>query len=156
MLVRQRLLSPEILKKVKDSERINTEKLWKKYHFHCHNYFLKTPYQMGILLKPSENAFLFKILMRISHLQLFLQRKYRSSWPDVFCKKSVLKIFTKYTGKRLCTWQDLLPSRSHVFSVERKLSEIFLVTQQTLADSNSTIETQEKVGKYIDSSQDRH
>lgn len=74
----------------------------------------------------------------------------------MFCKKSVLKIFTKYTGKHLCTWQDLLPSRSHVFSVERKLSEIFLVTQQTLADSNSTIETQEKVGKYIESSQERH
>ena len=91
MLVRQRLLSPEILKKVKDSERINTEKLWKKYHFHCHNYFLKTPYQMGIFLKPSENAFLFKILMRISHLQLFLQRKYRSSWPDVFIKNLFLK-----------------------------------------------------------------
>ena len=29
-------------------------------------------------------------------------QKYRSSRTEVFCKKSVLKYFTKFTGKRLC------------------------------------------------------
>ena len=28
--------------------------------------------------------------------------KYKSSLPEVFCKKGVLKHFTKFTGKRLC------------------------------------------------------
>ena len=68
----------KILKKVKDFERIDTEKLLKKYHFHFHNYFLKNPYQMDIILKPYQNASLFiwiEILIRISHLQLFFTNK---------------------------------------------------------------------------------
>ena len=93
MLVRQRLLSPEILKKVKDSERINTEKLWKKYHFHCHNYFLKTPYQMGILLKPSENAFLFKILMRTVIFKCF----YKENREAVGRMCPVKNLFLKFS-----------------------------------------------------------
>ena len=30
------------------------------------------------------------------------QINYRSSRPDVFCKKGVLRNFAKYTGKHLC------------------------------------------------------
>ena len=35
---------------------------------------------------------------RSSHLQIF----FRSSRPEVFCKKSVLRDFAKFTGKHLC------------------------------------------------------
>ena len=47
-----------------------------------------------ILLKPCART----------HCEIFLSvfRKYRSSHPEVFCKKSVLKNFAKFTGKQLC------------------------------------------------------
>ena len=31
-----------------------------------------------------------------------LSNLYRSSLPDMFCKKGVLKILVKFTGKHLC------------------------------------------------------
>ena len=32
----------------------------------------------------------------------FLHKLFASSRPDVFCKKGVLRNFTKFTGKQLC------------------------------------------------------
>ena len=32
----------------------------------------------------------------------FLNKIYKSSCPEVFCKKGVLRNFTKFTGKHLC------------------------------------------------------
>ena len=37
------------------------------------------------------------------------KRNTRSSRPEVFCEKSVLRNFTKFTGKRLC--QSLFPNK---------------------------------------------
>ena len=34
--------------------------------------------------------------------QFSRKRQYRSRRPEVFCKKGVLKNFTKFTGKQLC------------------------------------------------------
>ena len=36
-------------------------------------------------------------------------RYFRSSHPEVFCKKGVFRNFTKFTGKHLWTWQRCLP-----------------------------------------------
>ena len=38
----------------------------------------------------------------IWNLKLLGQWVYRSSCPEVFCKKGVLRNFTKFTGKDLC------------------------------------------------------
>ena len=34
--------------------------------------------------------------------EIFFMDKYRSSHPEVFCKKGVLRNFAKFTGKHLC------------------------------------------------------
>ena len=52
----------------------------------------------------------------INHLTIALEKLqfYRSSHPEAFCKKGVLKIFAKFTGKHLC--------QSLFFSCRLKLS----------------------------------
>ena len=39
---------------------------------------------------------------KVSHFNKFTGLQLRSSRPDVFCKKRVLKDFAKFTGKHLC------------------------------------------------------
>ena len=52
-----------------------------------------------------------KSLLSISSLggkeTVKLMKKFRSSCPEVFCKKGVFKNFTKFTGKHLC-WSLIL------------------------------------------------
>ena len=37
-----------------------------------------------------------------SSLMIVICSKTRTSWPDVFCNKGILKNFAKFTGKELC------------------------------------------------------
>ena len=46
-------------------------------------------------------AFL-QILQSIPNVFLRISRNFRSSRPEVFCKKDILKYFEKITGKHLC------------------------------------------------------
>ena len=39
---------------------------------------------------------------KLNLLQANVSFLYRSSYPEVFCKKDVFKNFTKFTGKHLC------------------------------------------------------
>ena len=39
---------------------------------------------------------------RIVEINLDVKASYRSSCPDVFCKKGALRNFAKFTGKYLC------------------------------------------------------
>ena len=36
------------------------------------------------------------------HLEPFQLTAFRSSRPEVFCKKGILRNFTKFTGQQLC------------------------------------------------------
>ena len=48
-------------------------------------------------------SFSAKILHKIYHsMKPFNENRVRSSRPEVFCKKGVLKNFTRFTGKYLC------------------------------------------------------
>ena len=59
---------------------------------------------------------------RSSHLQIF----FRSSRPEVFCKKSVLRDFAKFTGKHLC--QSLFINN---FADQVTLAQVFTVNFAT-------------------------
>ena len=41
-------------------------------------------------------------LTKVGWIQNFLKSGYRSSRPEVFCEKGVLRNFAKFTGKYLC------------------------------------------------------
>ena len=43
-----------------------------------------------------------KLVSFKDYFSLVMSRKYRSSRPDVFCEKGVVKNFAKFTGKHLC------------------------------------------------------
>ena len=47
-------------------------------------------------------------LLQFSHWHVTFQKLYRSSRPEVFCKKSVLRSFGKFTGKHLCKSQAFI------------------------------------------------
>ena len=55
-----------------------------------------------------------------------IRRSYRSSYPEVFCKKGVLENVAKFTGKHLCQilfFNKVAETLAQVFSCE--LCEIF-------------------------------
>ena len=51
-----------------------------------------------VIKRKSETGILLKMyIVKITHLALV-----RSSYPEEFCKKGVLRSFSKFTGKHLC------------------------------------------------------
>ena len=70
------------------------------YNFHCYPAFemkqlLKTEVFFPVLLTRSLPMTFVLVIIRRIYL-------YKSSRPEVFFKKGVLKNFTKFTGKHLC------------------------------------------------------
>ena len=69
--------------------------------------------------------FLPNSFQKCSHLQMF----FRSSRPEMFCKKAVLRDFPKFTGKHLC--QSLFITKVGVqgrqFYLKRTLAQVFPV-----------------------------
>ena len=52
------------------------------------------------IIKSVESLFRLRKENKISSIRIFVKSD-RSSRPDVFCKKGVLKKFAKFTGKHL-------------------------------------------------------
>ena len=53
--------------------------------------------------------------------------KIRSSYPEVFCKKSVLRNFAKFTGKQLCKslFFNKIVGLRHNFIKKETLAQVF-------------------------------
>ena len=59
--------------------------------------------KLSIKLTAPDNAFLLAGSFSVDHISSFHHRWfYRSSLPDVFFKKGVLRNYTKFTGKHMC------------------------------------------------------
>ena len=64
--------------------------------------------------------------LRVCHQELknkkLLKKLLRSSRPDVFCEKGVLKYFAKFTGKHLC--QSLFLIKLQAFILKETLAQL--------------------------------
>ena len=73
-------------------------------HLRLHKYFLLNMFHVELI---SWCGILQYIYTRLYQCCFFKYRKARSIRPDVFCKKGVLKILAKFTGKHL-SWSIVL------------------------------------------------
>ena len=78
----------------------------------------------GIMERPQARRCIFRHF-RIKLSNSSLEVLFRSSHPEVFCKKGILRSFTKFTGKHLChslflnkVADRLLQTLAQVFSCE--------------------------------------
>ena len=107
--------------------------LWSSLLFGEIKYFAKNPDINDAYLPPGcyflfcKYYWLYNAFSKNWNSLIFQPPFFRSSRPEMFCIKGVLKIFTKFTGKRLC--QSLFIKKetlAQVFSCE--FCEIFWST----------------------------
>ena len=81
-------------------------KMWQTFITKCDSYYKIWRLLQIATVRRHEVLYVFKIkhtdkiLSKILHWSYFLNN-FRSSRPDVFCKKGVLRNFAKFTGKHL-------------------------------------------------------
>ena len=56
---------------------------------------------MFLLYSPPEKTLCYENAM-LDEQEIFLHKIFRSSRPEVFCKKDLLRNFAKFIGKHLC------------------------------------------------------
>ena len=79
----------------------------------------------GVIAKVIKNLFIKKLFHHVPQNDIPV----RSSRPEVFCKKGVLRNFVKFTGKHLCQSLFFKETLAQVFSVNfaKFLRKLFLL-----------------------------
>ena len=96
------------------------------------------------------NSFLKSITLKLTSK---LTKKYRSSLPEMFCKKGIPKNFTKFTGKHLCRslfFNKVAGLRLKKESPAQVFScEFCEISKNTFFHRTSLIATSEKIGRIM-------
>ena len=108
VLVDDRIKQLKLLFKVLESEPQSAYSAFVGSFKEKLTYFTRIIPSLGGFLKPLEDVIRFNFIPAITDGQLcsdsdsILLSLPRSNRPEVFCKKGVLRNFTKFTGKHLC------------------------------------------------------